>query len=885
MDNLPAEDLPFPYWEVEVNFGNQSSFSLLAVEERTALLDQLILNSQLSPPLWQELVSIAPEHNQHQDHLLQLLTRYQSILDGSRLGFTTATECPIPLLDATPVNLPQYKLSRVEQELVESEVTKMLALGVIEPSISPWNSPILVVPKKDGSLRFCADLRKLNERTVKDVYPIPNLNETVDQLGGNLCYTTLDLKSGYWQIQIPKDDRAKTAFSTKSGHYQWVRAPFGFCNMPSIFQRFMSQLFQKCKSLVLVYLDDIVVFSKCVDDHFSHLQIVFDLLAQANVTLHLKKCHFFSQKFIYLGHLLDATGIRPNPEKVQALQQLAPPQNRLQLMKFLGLINWFKRFIPCLAQFSSCLYPLVSKNSKWMWTPEHQEAFHKLKQSLVNQPMVRFPDFSKTFVLVCDASDYQVGAALLQQHDNQLLPVYFYSHVLDTHQKHYSITEKECLSIVLAVKHFHSYLHGQFFIIRTDHRALVWLYKIKDQFSKLTRWALFLQSYKFVIVYGKGESNILADALSRLQQDKSLPVDDGHQWTSQTLLETSHISNSHLLLCVQRSTDQLHHLLVQDSHTLLINLQTFRNLAQTQTTGPRNENWLNRQVQVLGSWFTKFDKSRRKESFTMTVVDFIEGRTLREDRWKVVLHDTDDDTDKFFFLSFSAMCKYLVPMSSQDPTPATSVLSAHPVVTLPYELPIVDDMITEQQKDASLLFWFKYIQDGTSPTANTPEYKLWMQEKDNVFISANSLLCRYSKLTTSADVRNCIQVLIPTCFRPRVLHWIHGSDINGHLGYNRSLFQLRKHFFGHIWPLTCKITLKAVPAKALKFLFNSLQCNLLIIFLILSRTLQLLLILLVPYRFRNLAIYTFSFFRTPLPSLQNSFHCPTFKQQQWQKQS
>jgi hypothetical protein len=192
-------------------------------------------------------------------------------------------------------------------------------------------------------------------------------------------------------------------------------------------------------------------------------------------------------------------------------------------MQFLGLANWFKRFIPHLADMASSLYSLVSKSASWTWTTGHQQAFEQLKSALTSQSLMRFPDFSQPFVLVCDASDCQIGSVLLQQFDSALQPIYYYSHALDTQQRQYSVTEKECLAMVLSIKRFHVYLHGRFFIIRTDHRALVWLYRCKDQFSKLLRWSLFLQQYQFLIVYGKGEHNVVADALSRLSRDEKIP--------------------------------------------------------------------------------------------------------------------------------------------------------------------------------------------------------------------------------------------------------------------------------------------------------------------------------------------------------------------------
>ena len=644
---------------------------------------------------------------------------------------------------------------------------KCSKLGVIEETTSPWNSPVLVIPKKDGSMRFCADLRKLNERTIKDVFPIPHLQDTLDSLGNKAFFSTLDLKSGYWQIAIPPADRPKTAFSTRNSHYQWCRAPFGFCNMPSIFQRMMTKLLLPCAAFTLVYLDDIIIFSSSLEEHFQHIQQVLQILAKANLTVNLPKCKFFQTSFTYLGHLIDAHGIRPNPEKVKALRDLSPPTTRTQLMSFLGLVNWFRRFIPHLAELTSSLSPLTSKSTQWTWTPDHDAAFTALKTALSADSFVRFPDFSQPFILACDASNHQVGAVLLQQFDAALQPVYYFSKTLDTHQQKYSVTEKECLAIVLAVKTFHVYLHGTFFIVRTDHRALVWLSRMKDTSSKLLRWSMFLQNYNFLIVYGKGEANVVADALSRLQTQPHLPVDENHQLVPQNILRV-----------------------------LPQNLITFRNTVQTKTSGPRNENWIGRHVQVLGSWFNN-NKDNAKDTYTMQVIDFKEGKLLRQDRWVVRLQPTDGSPAEDFLMNYSAMCKYLLPVQPTPVAPPTSSQTPvhHAVPTLHSDLPSLQDFIMEQQKDASLQFWYKWLKEQQVPTG-VDSTSLWFQaDKDVVFLNEIGLLCRLASLTTSTASRKTCQIVVPTVFQNHVLHFVHGSETSGHQGFFRSFYHLSTQFF------------------------------------------------------------------------------------------
>ena len=728
-----------------------------------------------------------------------------SLIDGSRLGCTSLAACPIPLVDDTPINLPQYRLSHVDQEVVNKEVQLMLDLDVIEPSVSPWNSPVLLVTKKDGSKRFCADLRRINDRTVKDVYPIPHIQDTLDRLAGHHVFSTLDLKSGYWQLEIPIVDRPKTAFSTTQGHFQWKRAPFGFCNMPSIFQRMMHTLFQDCQTFLLVYLDDLVIFSATVHEHYQHLTTVFDRLLQANLTVHLKKCHFLATMFLYLGHLIHGNTIKPNPDKVSALRQLAPPTNRQQLLHFVGLINWFKRFIPNLAQHAACLYQLTSKSAIWNWTVQHQDAFQHLKNVLASAPVVHMPDFQQPFILMCDASDVQIAAVLLQQHDATLVPIHYHSRVLNVHERNYSVTEKECLAIVDGIKTFHTYLHGRQFIVRTDHKALVWLYKTKNQFSKLLRWSILLQEYQFLIVYGKGPSNTLADALSRLTRNENIPVNESFEPTPS----------------LQMSNSQLQHTTLvsfwQDTLWLIQCAQSKWHPPIRSSEAPRNQNWIGRQVQVLGSWFTgAFGKAHKKELFTMDVVKFNPGKQLKDDRWIVCLHE-DGQPDQEFAMNYNAMCRYMIPLQQQvQPSLTPPTTTPNTVVQLPCDLPTLDTFISEQAHDSTFRIWFEWCQSHQTPDVKHPQYLWWSADKDVIFFNEVQLLCRYATIAASVEARKCIQVLVPESLRSKVLHYIHGSEIFGHQGFARSLFHLRTQFFWSNMRDSLLTYIQSCPCQGLK---------------------------------------------------------------------
>ncbi|MGA9042841.1 MAG: ribonuclease H family protein, partial [Terriglobales bacterium] len=507
--------------------------------------------------------------------------------------------------------------------------------------------------------------------------------------------------------------------------------------MPSIFQRMMLKLLLPCSKFTLVYLDDIIIFSDNLDDHFKHINSVLSILAQANLTLNLRKCQFLCNSFHYLGHIITPAGIKPNPDKISALKNMLPPKNRKELMSFLGLVNWFRRFIPHLAEKTSVLTPLLSKSADWNWTADHQDAFCFLTHALTDDSFVRFPNFNQPFVLACDASLKQVGAVLLQQFNSVMHPVIFFSKLLDKHQQNYSVIEKECFAIVLSIKHFHVYLHSTFFVVRTDHRALVWLDRMKDTSSKLLRWSMFLQQYKFLIVYGKGEENAVADALSRLQSSDMTPVDDTPAlFPSQVIIPQ--------------------------------NLVTFRNLQQTKTSGPRHENWIGRTVQVLGSWF-KNNKEHAKDVYNMQVVDFKEGPNLRADRWVVRLLKQDGTHDDDFLMNYTAMCKYLLPVTAQ-PVPAQMTPNTKPAQpVLHADLPTLQDFIIQQQQDPSLALWFKWCQQQQPPPPDHQHIAWFHADKDTIFLDENGLLSRYSTLSTSATTRRSCQLVVPTIYQQHVL--------------------------------------------------------------------------------------------------------------------
>lgn len=448
--------------------------------------------------------------------LQELLFHYRDVFEENEGSMSSipSVQHHIELLDpnVTPIREKLRRTTPVQKAVISKEIDDMLANNVIEPSQSPWAAAIHLVKKKDGSVRFCIDFRGLNEITKKDAYPLPRIDDTLDSLAGMCFFSTLDARKGYWQIYMHPADREKTAFVSFRGLYQFKRMPFGLTNAPATFQRLMDfllagLLFEIC----LVYIDDIIVFSRTFDEHLKNLATVFDRLRAANVKLSAKKCFFCQQEINFLGHVISSEGSRPDPEKVKAVQSWPLPTSVSTNRGFLGLVGYYRRFIPDFATIAEPLTSMTSRYATFSWDTAKEEAFQQLKKRLISAPVLHYPDFSKSFTLFTDASDVGLGA-VLQQDKNVIA---YWSKVLNKAERNYTTTEKECLAFVGALKNFRPYLIGQKFQVITDHSALKWLKNVKEPTSRLMRWCLKLQDYDFDIIHRPGKDHLNADALSR----------------------------------------------------------------------------------------------------------------------------------------------------------------------------------------------------------------------------------------------------------------------------------------------------------------------------------------------------------------------------------
>ena len=358
-----------------------------------------------------------------------------------------------------------------------AQVQQMLSSSVIRPSNSPWASPVVMVKKKDSSLRFCVDFRQLNAATVKDAHPIPRIDDLLDALHGSRWFSTLDLKSGYWQVPIQERDKEKTAFRTSSGQlFEFNQVPFGLCNAPATFSRLMDHALAGLHwETCLFYLDDIIVFAATWEEHLDRLRQVFERLRHAKLKLGADKCTFAAREVSYLGHRVTEEGLLPDPSLLAAIRGINTPPPPPEVRSFLGLAGYYQRYVKNFAAIAGPLQTLTRKDAVFHWSPDCQDAFNHLKTLLTTSPITAFPDFSLPFRLYTDASTAGLGAILVQVREGKECIICCASRSLNQAEKAYPATKLECLTIVWAVTKFRPYLMSIPFEVYTDHYTLQWL--------------------------------------------------------------------------------------------------------------------------------------------------------------------------------------------------------------------------------------------------------------------------------------------------------------------------------------------------------------------------------------------------------------------------
>ena len=439
-------------------------------------------------------------------------------------GKTDACMLEIDTGSAAPRGSRPYRVPDRLKEGVRSEVEELVELGIVVPSTSPWASPVVPVPKKDGTVRVCIDYRKLNEVTVADPYYMTTMDEIVERIGASKVMSKLDLAKGFYQVEVDPRSRKKTAFICPFGKFEFTRMPFGLRNAPAIFQRCMEVVLRECYGFSAPYIDDIIVFSNSSEEHVEHLRRVLKALSEHGMTLKERKCEFWKEKVEYLGHIIGGGELAVPAHRAAAMADYIQPRTKKQLRSFLGAAGYYRQFVEGFAKLSAVLTPWTAKSAPSVvgWTVEGREAFERIKVSLVNCACLTIPSQEDTFILHTDASGVGIGATLNVKRNGKMLPVAYYSRQLQGAQHRYSATELEGLAVFKAVHYFAHYLYGAKFEVVTDHKALVSLLHSRVLNRRLHGWVLQLLEFDFVVKYRPGVENGDADALSRQAWESSL---------------------------------------------------------------------------------------------------------------------------------------------------------------------------------------------------------------------------------------------------------------------------------------------------------------------------------------------------------------------------
>jgi len=446
----------------------------------TPLLNAIILSKEEQQEFedtLEEIINNAPE--EIKEEFKQLIIKYKNCMATSLSQLSTANLEPhsIPTITDEPIKLKPYKLSKQHSDILKNEIISLLNKRLIQPSHSPWAFPVLLVQKKNGKWRMCIDYRKLNNITIKDSYALPFIDELISSVKGATIFSALDLFSGYHQIPMNKKDIEKTAFTTKFGNYNFLVMPFGLTNAPASFQREMNRiLLPLIGECLFVYIDDIVIYSRNIKEHMEYLRQVFEIFSKYNLSINLQKCQFFKKEVEVLGHVLTAEGLKTSPNKVQNIALWERPTNINQLRSFLGLASYYRKFIANFSIRASPLFKLLKKNSKFIWDDKCNDAFEDLRQCLLKDPILVYPDFNKPFIIRTDASTKGIGGVILQEEEDGMEhPISCVSRSLKPAEENYSITDLEGLALIYSLKKFRQYIisNKNPTIFITDHKPLI----------------------------------------------------------------------------------------------------------------------------------------------------------------------------------------------------------------------------------------------------------------------------------------------------------------------------------------------------------------------------------------------------------------------------
>lgn len=454
--------------------------------------------------------------------LMGKLDQYSDLF-SDRLGVTNVLQYQIRLSDDTPVAQSPYRLSPPKMKILRSKLDKMLQQGVIRPSTSSYASPIFLVPKDQGKdFRPVVDYRRLNKKVILESVPLPDLHNSFTWFAGARWFTVLDLNQAYYQIPLTEDCKHVTAFCTDWNLFEFNRVPFGLATGAAVLSRLLDYVLGDLKlSCVFNYLDDLVIYSSTFEEHLDHLSLVFHKLREAGLTVKPSKITLARNQVSFLGHLVSGESIRIDQQRTKALRNLPPPKDKKGIARFIGMANYFRRFVPNFAQLAAPLNELRRKGARFIWGEAQEAAFHAIKSAIANPPVLGVPDFNRRFVVQTDASNSGVSAVLLQEVEGQRQPLAYASRRLTDAEIKYSVYECEALAVLFALEKFRFYLEHREFDLETDNQALSWVLARPRKTGRIARWAVRISAFKFNVRHIKGSDNALADILSRMFEESS----------------------------------------------------------------------------------------------------------------------------------------------------------------------------------------------------------------------------------------------------------------------------------------------------------------------------------------------------------------------------
>ena len=480
------------------------------------ILPQIVYESRCQGQLAGWLASLTLKDEERPDlDLPQVVCEYVDVFLDELPGLPPqrVADFGIELHPGTsPISMTPHRMASVELQELRFQLQEPLDKGFIRPSTSPWGAPVLFAKKKDKTLRLCIDYRQLNRVTIKNRYPLPRIDDLFDQLRGARVYSKINLHTGYHQLRVRDTDIPKTAFRTHYGHYEFTVMPFGLTNVPAAFMDLMHMVFQPyLDQFVVVFVDDILIYSQSKWEHEYHLRIVLQLLREHQLYAKFSKCEFWLTEVRFLGHVVSASGVSIDPEKVEAMMTWERPKSVFEIHSFLGLAGYYRRFIEDFSRIAAPMTRLTRKEVKFEWDDRCEEAFQELKRRLTSAPILIVPDRGQGYIVYCDASRAGLGCILMQSGR----VVAYGSRQLKNHEQNYPTHDMELAVVVFALKIWRHYLYGEEFEVYSDHKSLKYIFTQQDLNMRQRRWMEFMEDYDFTLHYHPGKANVVADALNR----------------------------------------------------------------------------------------------------------------------------------------------------------------------------------------------------------------------------------------------------------------------------------------------------------------------------------------------------------------------------------